>query len=129
MNGAIVVLFGIIILCPFIVTISFLILMRIRGQAPASVIGLAADVTTPLLFISVSIVAYTIFGEGTVVYIAGIAIMIAIIYTIVERIKVKEFRIVRMLRKTWRIYFLILSVSYLLLLLGGVLLKIIEYVN
>ena len=36
------------------------------GKAPASVIGLAADVTTPFLFLAVYMIRHTIFGEGPV---------------------------------------------------------------
>lgn len=120
-------LFGGLLLFPYIVMLVILIIIKKRGRAPASVIGLAADVTTPFLFLTVYVVSRTIIGEGIGVYIVGIALMIAIIRIIVERFKVKEFQIAHLLRKTWRIYFLVLTASYILLLLGGIIMKVLEY--
>lgn len=127
MNGVISMLFGVVILFPYIVTLLFLVIVRKMGKAPASAIGLAADVTTPFLFLTVYIVSRTVFGEGVGVYIAGISIMIAIFHVLIERVKVKEFQIVRLLRKTWRLYFLVLTVSYVLLILVGIIVKVVEY--
>ena len=91
------------------------------------VIGLAADFTTPFLFLAVYIISRTIFGTGSGSYIAAIAIIITISYTVTERFKVKDFQIVRLLRKTWRLFFLILAAAYIILLIAGVILKIVEY--
>ncbi|MEK5039658.1 DUF3397 family protein [Sporosarcina sp. FSL K6-3457] len=129
MNGITSTFFGGVILFPFIVTVLFLIIMRRMGKAPASVIGLAADVTTPFLFLTVYVASRTIIGEGTGVYIIGAAIIIAIARIVMERVKVKEFQIAPLLRKTWRLYFLVLTVGYILLLLGGVIAKVIDYIT
>jgi len=129
MDGVIFALLGTIILFPFIITIVILIIMKKLGKAPVSVIGFAADLTTPFLFIAVYVVSNTMFGKGIGVYIGGFAIIFAIIHAFIERSRVKEFRVVRLLRKTWRFYFLILMVAYLILLATGTILKIVEYVN
>ena len=129
MNELVVAFLGMIILFPFIVTIAFMVVMRKMGRAPASILGLAADVTTPLLFIAVYVVSQTVFGRGIWIYIMGIAIIIAIVYAFIERSKVKEFQIARLLRKTWRFYFLILMAAYVILLITGMVMKIVEYVR
>lgn len=129
MNEVIFAFLGAIILFPFTVTIVFMIVMRKMGKAPASIIGLAADVTTPLLFLAVYVVSQTVFGQGIWVYIVGLAITIAIVCAFIERSKVKEFRIIRLLRKTWRFYFLVLLAAYVILLITGMVLKIVEYVR
>jgi hypothetical protein len=128
-NGFLSILTGIIVLFPFLIMILFLIGMRKMGKAPAAVIGKAADITTPFLFLSVYITSMTIFGKGTGFYITAIAILIAILLTVMERLKQKEFQIIRVLQKTWRLYFLILSLSYIVLLIIGVTFKISEYVK
>ncbi|WP_203246135.1 DUF3397 domain-containing protein [Sporosarcina beigongshangi] len=127
--GIISTIFGGLLLFPYVVTLIFLIIMRKRGRAPSSVIGLAADITTPFLFITVYIIFRTIIGEGAGVYIIGVALLLAIVSVILERIKVKEFQITRLLRKTWRLYFLVLTVSYVLLLFVGIIMKVIEYLT
>ena len=121
------VVFSILIFCPFIVTILVLMIYRRRGTAPVSVLGQAADLTTPFLFLSVYIIARTIYGDLVGVYISITSIIIIIIYSIVEKMKVKDFMIKRFLRKVWRLFFLLLSSSYVILLIIGLVLKIIEY--
>ncbi|MFC5602971.1 DUF3397 family protein [Sporosarcina koreensis] len=128
-NGILSILTGIIVLFPFLITIVFLVVMRRMGKAPAAVIGKAADFTTPFLFLSVYITSMNIFGKGTGFYITSIAILFAIILAVIERVKEKEFQIGRVLQKTWRMYFLMLSFVYVVLLLLGVGFKISEYVK
>jgi hypothetical protein len=129
MNGVISSFLGTIILFPFIVTIVILIVMRKMGKAPVKVIGLAADLTTPFLFLAIYVISYTLFDNGGGVYIAAVAITIAILLAFIERSKAKEFRILRLLRKIWRFYFLVLLAVYILLLTLGIILKIVKYVN
>lgn len=119
--------FGGLLLFPYIITIVFLVVIKKMGRAPVTAIGLAADVTTPLLFLTVYVVSREIIGEGTGVYIVTIALMIAIVRIVLERFKVKEFQIAYLLRKTWRLYFLVLTASYILLLLSGIIMKVVEY--
>jgi len=128
-NGFMSILTGIIVLFPFLITITFLIGMRKMGKAPAAVIGKAADFTTPFLFLSVYITSMTIFGNGTGFYITAISILIAILIAVFERLKEKEFQITRVIQKAWRLYFLILSFAYIVLLIIGVSFKISEYVK
>ncbi|MDN4607560.1 DUF3397 domain-containing protein [Sporosarcina highlanderae] len=128
-HGIISVLIGIVIVFPFLITIVFLVTMRKLGKAPVSVLGQAADWTTPFLFLSVYITSSAIFGEGMGYYITGIAILVAILQAVFERMKEKEFKITRSVHKTWRLYFLILGLSYLILIVAGVILKVSEYVK
>lgn len=128
-NGLLSILTGIIVLFPFLITIVFLIGMRKMGKAPAAMIGKAADFTTPFLFLSVYITSMTIFGKGTGFYITSTAILFAILFAVIERVKEKEFQIIRVIQKTWRLYFLLLSFAYIVLLVIGVGFKISEYVK
>lgn len=127
MNSVVIAVFAVFILLPFVITLAIIVSMRKKGRALSAVMGYAADWTTPLLFISVYIIGRSIFGEGIALYLAGIALIIAIIYAVFERFRVKEFRIVRLLRKVWRLFFLVLSTTYLILLMVGIILKVIEY--
>lgn len=121
-------LLGTIILFPLIVTLSYVVIMRKMGRAPAKMMGRAADVTTPFLFLAVYVVAHAIFGDGPGWFISGIALVIAIVLVIIERLRVKEFKILRVLQRTWRLYFLVLSIAYIILIVVGIIKKIIEYV-
>ena len=123
------VLFGIVVFFPFIWMFLILVIYKSRGIAPSSVLGQAADMTTPLLFMSVYVISQKIFGSGVGYYIVTIAIIIMIIYSIYEKMNVKELRIIRLLRKIWRLFFLILVAAYFILLIIGVIVKVIAYVN
>ncbi|MEK3935198.1 DUF3397 domain-containing protein [Sporosarcina sp. FSL W7-1349] len=128
MNEVISGLLGTIILFPLIVTLSYVVIMRKMGRAPAKMMGRAADVTTPFLFFAVYVVAHAIFGDGPGWLISGIALVIAIVLIIIERLRVKEFKILRVLQRAWRLYFLVLSFAYIILIAVGVIKKIVEYV-
>ena len=123
------VLLGIVVYFPFIWMFLILVIYKRRGIAPSSVLGPAADMTTPLLFLSVYVITQTIFGNGAGYYIVTIAIIIMIIYSIYEKMNVKELRIIRLLRKIWRLFFLVLVVAYFILLIIGVIVKVLEYAN
>lgn len=123
------ILTGILVLFPFLITIIYLVVIRRMGKAPAAVIGKAADFTTPFLFLSVYITSLSVFGKGTGFYITSIAILIAMLSAVVERLREKEFQIGRVLQRTWRLYFLLLSLAYLILLVVGISFKITEYVK
>ena len=121
------VLFGIVVFFPFIWMFLILVIYKRRGIAPSTVLGPAADMTTPLLFLSVYVISHKIFGNGVGYYIVTIAIIIMIIYSIYEKMNVKELRIIRLLRKIWRLFFLVLLAAYFILLIIGVIVKIYEY--
>lgn len=130
MVGTIVsILIGSAVVFPFIWMFLILVIYKRRGISPASVLGLAADLTTPLLFLSVYVISHTIFGNGSGTYIVIIAIIIMIIFSIYEKKNVKDLSIIRLLRKVWRLYFLILVTAYFTLLVIGIIVKVISYAN
>lgn len=120
---------GIIVLFPFLVTVSFLIIMRKRGKAPARMMGKAADWTTPFLIISVYFISLSVFGKGSGFVLSGAMIIIALYFATKERLKEKEFQMIRFIHKTWRMYFLLLAIFYLALLFIGISMKVMEYVK
>lgn len=127
MSSFISILFGVLIIFPFLVTFFALIFFRKRGIAPSKVFGFAADTTTPFLFVAVYITSRAIFDLSTGFYIAILASIIPIIFAIIERRRGRDFRVGLVLRRSWRLYFLLLVVVYVILLIAGVVLKIVEY--
>lgn len=122
-------LFGTVVLLPFIVTFLTLIIFKKMGRAPVSVIGITADITTFFLLLSVFFIARTIFGSGAGYVVFTIVIIVTIAFTIYERMKSKEFRILRLLRNAWRLLFILFAIAYVLLLMLGITLQIIDYVT
>ena len=120
---------GAIILCPFIFMMAPVMIYRRSGKSFITVLGLAADITTPFLFLTIYIISRTIFGRGVGFYIAITAILITIVYAIIEKRQVKDFQIKKFFRNVWRFLFLVLICAYILLLLVGVGFKIWEYLK
>lgn len=120
----IAILLGIIVVFPFIISVCLLFFYKRIGRAPT--IRKIADLTTPFLFFSIYIIAHTIFGDGVGYTIAIIALFTMIIYAVYEKRRVKDFQIIRLIRKVWRLYFLILVGGYILLIIVGLVFKVIE---
>lgn len=103
----------------FVITI-----LAARKKLGRKSIGLAADATTFLLFVSIPVAATAIwpYNTATITYIT--AIVIAIFMLTVEWKKSKEIEVVKFIRKTWRTYFLVLSAVYFLLWIAGLAISI-----
>lgn len=126
MMSAITSLVSIVILFPFSIMIAIISSMQKSGRSLPKIVGYAADWTTPVLFVSVYVISKAVFGGGQALYMILIVLLIAIIYAVVERLHVKEFLFSIFFKKLRRLIFLILTVSYILLLLIGLILKIAE---
>lgn len=111
-------LMGIFVLFPFGVSVSLLIVYRRIGKKPT--VKKIADLTTPFLFLSIYFTAHVIFGDGVGFTIAIASIVIALFFTIYEYRRVKDFQIVYLLRKVWRLFFILLMIAYFLLILIGI---------
>jgi len=115
------------IFAPFILFI--LTLLAARKKMGRRSIGLAADATTFLLFVSIPVGAAVIwpYDVATITYI--IAIVIAMFLLTMEWKKSKEIKVVPFIRKTWRTYFLVLSVAYFLLWIAGLAITISRFLS
>lgn len=117
---------AIFIFAPFLAFILLILLTRKRLKRRA--IGLSADVTTFLLFVSVPVSMEALWGVDISFAVSVAAIIIAIILLIIEWKKSKEIEVLKYIRKTWRLYFLLLSVSYVLIWLAGLTLTVISFI-
>ncbi|WP_084244975.1 DUF3397 family protein [Planomicrobium okeanokoites] len=117
---------AIFIFAPFLAFILLILLTRKKLKRQA--IGLSADVTTFLLFISVPVSMKAIWDVDISFAVSVTAIIIAIILLIIEWKKSKEIEVLKYARKTWRLYFLLLSMSYILIWLTGLALTLISFI-
>lgn len=117
---------AILIFAPFLAFILLLFASRKRMKKRA--IGLSADLTTFLLFVSVpvSVEALWEIKISFAVYVA--AILIAIILLVIEWKRSKEIEVLKFIRKTWRLYFLLLSSAYILIWVAGLALTVISFI-
>ncbi|WP_281863215.1 DUF3397 family protein [Planomicrobium okeanokoites] len=117
---------AIFIFAPFLAFILLILLTRKKLKRRA--IGLSADVTTFLLFISVPVSMKALWDVDISFAVSVTAIIIAIILLIIEWKKSKEIEVLKYVRKTWRLYFLLLSMSYILIWLTGLALTLISFI-
>lgn len=111
------------------VTAFILVVLFARKRMGYRSIGLAADLTTFLLFFSipVSIGALWNFDASFISYSAAIVIAIAMLIN--EWKKTKEIEILKLGRKTWRLYFLLFSIAHSAIWIVGISLALNDFLT
>src|SRR5688572_13402790 len=104
---------AIFIFAPFLAFI--LLLFASRRKPKRKAIGFSADLTTFLLFVSVPVSVQALWGWNISFAVSITAILIAIFLLVMEWKGTKEIEVVKYIRKTWRLYFLLLSAGYILI--------------
>ena len=118
---------GVILLCPLIVLLlTFMICRKLRIKKTYA-FGFGADVTTFVLFFSVPLAIHSIWGASLFLPIIIIALLIALWFTYVDWRTKKEIDVPVLLKKIWRVYFILLSVLYLGTWLIGLSLNVMEH--
>ena len=118
---------GVILLCPLIVLLlTFMICRKLRIKKTYA-FGFGADVTTFILFFSVPLAIHSVWGASLFLPIIIIALLIALGFTYVDWRTKKEIDVPVLLKKVWRVYFILLSVMYLGTWLIGLSLNVMEY--
>lgn len=110
---------------PFIV---FLLVYALTFKSKKrKALGIAADVTTFLLFFSVPASIELLFGIEVQPIIFMLTVLFAIFLLIREWKTAKELEVIKFLRKLWRICFLSLSAIYAATWLAGLVFLAIQY--
>ncbi|WP_391123041.1 DUF3397 family protein [Psychrobacillus sp. L3] len=91
--------------------------------------GFAADATTFLLFFSVSNAFSIIFSKSIFLLLIVASLLLATIITYLDWRKQKEIEVIPLLRKIWRLLFLLLSVAYAFIWLIGVIQYVLYYIS
>jgi hypothetical protein len=108
-----------IVLCPIIAFFVTYVICRKFQLDKYKAIAFAADVTTGILFFSISIAIKGLWEFSVFIPIVVTALVIAILFTYIDWRTKKEIEIKPLLKKIWRVYFIILSVSYFLVWIIG----------
>ena len=120
---------GVILLCPLIVwLLTFIICRKLRIKKTYA-FGFGADVTTFVLFFSVPLAIHSIWGTSLFLPIVIVALLIALAFTYVDWRTKKEIDVPVLLKKIWRVYFIVLSIMYLGTWLIGLSLNVMEYLK
>lgn len=122
-------MFAIVIICPLIALLITYFVCRKMKISHVKSFGFAADVVTLLLFFSVPIAVNSIWEVSIIIPLIIIAIFIAIAFTYLDWRTKKEIEIMQLLKKIWRVYFILLSTIYLFLWIAGLVLNVMEFVT
>lgn len=108
-----------VIIFPIFVFILALVIGRGLKFTKHKAIGLAADVTTFMLLFSVPLAVRSLWEMSIWILMLVVLLVIAIILTYLDwRVK-KEIEVRPLLKKIWRVYFLLLSITYLAIWIIG----------
>ncbi|WP_431029385.1 DUF3397 domain-containing protein [Lysinibacillus sp. LZ02] len=118
---------GVILICPLVALILTFIICRKMRIKKVHAVGFAADVTTFILFFSVPLAFYSIWEKSLFLSIVIVALLIAISFTYVDWRTKKEIDVPILLKKIWRVYFILLSAMYLGAWVIGLSVNIMEY--
>lgn len=129
MNNILQTIISFLLVFPIVIfIIVFLVSVKISHKKVRS-FGIAADITTILLFFAVPIAIQSLFHIETTGIIVGIALVTSVILTIIEWKTKTEIELIPLLRKIWRFLFLVLSVTYFIVWCIGLVFKVLEYMN
>ncbi|WP_391208383.1 DUF3397 domain-containing protein [Psychrobacillus sp. L4] len=118
-----------LLLFPVILFILTFILSKYVFHRRKKSLGFAADVTTFLLFFSVSNAVSIIYSKRIFLLLIVASLLIATIFTYLEWRKQKEIEVIPLLRKIWRLLFLLLCVAYAFIWLIGVFQYVLYYIS
>lgn len=109
-----------IILFPILAFIAVLLICRKLRLNKYRAVGLAADITTGFLFFSIPIALRGLWDIGVMMPMLVIVLMIAIVITYIDWRTKKEIEVNPLLKKTWRLYFLLFSMTYFIIWVVGI---------
>lgn len=109
-----------IVIFPIIAFLLMLIICRKFKLKKHKAIGVAADVTTFILLFSVPIAIRSLWGQSIWTLMCVVLLVLAIIFTYLDWRTKKEIEVQPLLKKIWRVYFLLLSIAYFFIWIVGV---------
>ncbi|SEI72483.1 Protein of unknown function [Bhargavaea ginsengi] len=118
---------GFLVAFPAVAYLVLFIIFTRLYKDPAKGAGRAADLTTFLLLPAVPAVLAVYTGVSTGFYLAVAVILFALYMTYRERRKERDFEIRPLMRKIWRMLFLILSAAYFVAFIIGTGVMIADY--
>lgn len=114
-----IILQGLLSVILFIPHSIFIGMLALSKKVEAITVGRAADVTTVALLISVPLALEALTGKKLGFALFSLLIIIAMYSTIKVWRTEKDIPILKLSRKIWRIYFVLLSMLYVIAMLVG----------
>ncbi|MFJ7970649.1 DUF3397 domain-containing protein [Psychrobacillus sp. NPDC096389] len=129
MNDIFNTIISFLLLYPIVLFILTFIVSKYFLHKRKKSIGIAADVTTFLLFFSVSHVYSVIFSKNIGFILIICSLLLATILTFLDWRTKKEMEVRPLLRKIWRLLFMLLCLFYAFLWIFGVIRYVLGYIS
>ncbi|WP_175453943.1 DUF3397 domain-containing protein [Psychrobacillus sp. OK028] len=120
---------SIIIIYPIVVFLAVFLFCKFVLHKRKKSIGIASDISTFFLYFSIANLFSFIFLKEIGWYLVIFSIILATIMTILEWRSKKEIEVIPLLRKIWRLLFLLLCFIYAVLWLFGVIRYVLSYIS
>jgi len=120
---------SILITCPFIVFgLLFWGFKKLKKDKNRAV-RFASDITTLFLLFSIQKIIFLLFDYDVRVLPLIIAVVLVIVFLVLERLSGEEYDILKALKKSWRMIFILFGSIYILAIVGFVIMKVIELIQ
>lgn len=129
MNDIFNTIISFLLLFPIVLFILTFIISKYLLHKRKKSIGIAADVTTFVLFFSVSHVYSVIFSKNIGFLLIICSLLLATILTFLDWRTKKEMEVRPLLRKIWRLLFMLLCLFYAFLWVFGVIRYVLNYIG
>ncbi|GEK32653.1 DUF3397 family protein [Kurthia sibirica] len=115
-----------ILICPWIVWGLLFIGLKKSKRGQQNAFQFASDVTTFILLWSITVIIELFFNINIMMLPIIVAIILAIILLLIEWRTHTELDVIKFIKKIWRIFFIVLTISYIVIVLSYGVVKIIH---
>lgn len=120
---------AVLLFCPFTVLLLVYVIGKKMKLSSVQAFGYGADLTTAILFLSVSLAIKSVWQLSVFLWIIIAAAMIAILFTYRDWRTKKEIEVLPLLRRIWRFYFIVLVFLYIIIVMVGITFSVLDYMN
>lgn len=123
------IILSIIIFCPIVLLIGLYFIGKKTKQPQEKALGYATDATTAVLFFSVPLAVKGIWEISIFIPTVLFAVVVAAVLTYIDWRTKKEILIMPLLKKIWRMYFILLGVLYFFIWVMGLIYSTLLYMD
>lgn len=126
MNEALPIIMQVVMYSPIVVLCLFYFILKKMKLKQRYAVGFSADITTLLLILAVPYIVQTMWNVNIYIIIIIIAIVLGLILTFIEWRTKKEIEIPTLMRKIWRVYFVMLMITYIIVGVTAIIIIVVQ---
>ena len=126
MNEALPIIMQVVMYSPIVVLCLFYFILKKMKLKQRYAVGFSADITTLLLILAVPYIVQTMWNVNIYIIIIIVAIVLGLILTFIEWRTKKEIEIPTLMRKIWRVYFVMLMITYIIVGVTAIIIIVVQ---